>query len=315
MDQRTREQTLRQARERAERARKAARERSNRMYGGSDATGTDHESMARENAIREAVARAQTANRTQHGQTGQRAMDSARRAAEEIQRRHMYGGYDGQHDEEAVRRAVQDASRRAAQKRQNGQRANQYYEDDEDDQDGGWGKGSSKTVKLVKRLENNKAKGKEVTGSVNSHRSFKAFVNGKELTGNGTKGVGTTKRYFHGTPSAAARKVVAILHKGVEKSGINAVNVTGVGKAVDIRLEEVTKGVRKADGGRFTHEYFGWREDTPAKTVTKNGPNGPIQVTFSGRNRVVPKRKFNSAQEAMNASEKIGQNIKSKKGL
>lgn len=206
----------------------------------------------------------------------------------------------------------------------------------ENKQEGGWAKGASKTAKLQLRLKKIKdgnkkivykkgknagqtktvtmptytQKGVEKEHSHHAKRSYKAFINGAELVGKSTKG-GETRRYFHGEPLAAAKKVVSQLKKG-------GTNVDGVANAQHIKLEEVTKGVRKVKGDHFSYEYYGWREAMTAKPkLDKNGQpmkdkEGKV-ITFTGKNRAVPVRDAKSAQEALNKSTAIGAKIKDRK--
>uniref|UniRef100_A0A6C0BK17 Uncharacterized protein n=1 Tax=viral metagenome TaxID=1070528 RepID=A0A6C0BK17_9ZZZZ len=150
-----------------------------------------------------------------------------------------------------------------------------------------------------------------------SIRSFTAEVNGVPLG---------EKRYFHGHPMAAARKVVSMVNreikphkisgyekktkegkkviaertadgKGVEFSSI------GEGNAIRIKLTEVSKGVLKAttfvadDGKRhhdkYVFEYFGWR--VPVDSSFARG-NRTIQAKY--RNKVIPARGAASLAEA-----------------
>jgi hypothetical protein len=151
-----------------------------------------------------------------------------------------------------------------------------------------------------------KARAAKKEKSINSVRSYVATINGKELTGMGETGK-VTKRYFHGEPAAAARKVVGQLYKGGEDVG-------GIDNAVKIELTEVTRGVRKADKSRFTYTYFGWRETTTAKTIKFPGKDGREQkVTYTGKHVAVPARGKSSAAAANAASKAIGEKIKAAK--
>lgn len=251
-----------------------------------------------------------------------RAHEAAVRATQAIQSGQKMQSRQG--SEAAVARAVADASRRAAaaaRAAQTGQYAqvSQFGEadGDVDDQEGGWLKGQSKTTKLKARLAKKLAAGKEVKGSVNANRSFKATVNGVPLKGVGSKG--DTNRYFHGEPAAAARKVVAQLRKGhkLSKDGaytIQPVDVDGINNAVVIKITEVTKGVTNHKGQQYTHEYFGWSEplETP-RTVTKQGANGPVTITVSRKNIAVPKSTHTNAAAAKAKSANKGAKIKSAK--
>jgi hypothetical protein len=309
-----------QAKERARRARESARDRADRMYGGN---GQDEE-VSREDAVREAVARA--TQRAQNAQRGQNTQNAQR-------------GQNAQNAQRGQNAQSRQMAETPAERRNRDERRRR------EEQDGGWKKGASKTAKLVNRLNNRAAKaaaGEMTKGekkpmpitapklnksgglSVNSTRSYRATVDGSLLKGNGK--AGATNRYFHGEPSAAAKKVIGMLHKGHSKSGIEARNVSGINNAVKITLEEVTKGVRKADGKRFAYEYFGWRDQLSAEKAAKashvaHDKNGnAVTISPTAINRAVPIRKdpstgkrYTNATAAYNASTAIGAKIKANK--
>ena len=303
-----RELLVKQARERAEKARKAARSSANYMHGGSD--GSTDEQEARENAIREAVRRAQQANtdyalkRAQHDDS-----DPALRRA--------------QHDDSDHQ---QPSSRRTTNSSRQGERGtpsdhiygDHYFtgtdlpdhevgdheqsedERDEDNQDGGWKKGYKKTQLLIDGLEDKKIRHKvkknvhegtkgDLLPTDYHHRKYIADVDGSRY--------GTT---FTGSPIVAARKVVGSLHK-------KGVPVTGIDKAVTIELYEITTGVYRDKKCLSHHKYYGWREEIdPPKKVKK----GEIEYDIKGRNFAVPKRNFSSAKEALEKTNAIGKKIK-----
>jgi hypothetical protein len=155
---------------------------------------------------------------------------------------------------------------------------------------------------------------------MNSLRSYKAIVNGVEIG---------PKRYFHGSPIAAARKVVGVLNKDVhytkERDGVvpkdkpAMMPSIGVENALDIKLVEVTKGVHKGKKGtdKYTYEYFGWRDNVKAKgqkdaekiKVDENGDSfkevkkGNRVVRVYWENIAIPKRKQTTVQAAIKAKE------------
>lgn len=289
-----------ETRRRAEAARRAAQRaaEARRRVSGDESEGSQGAQVAE--ARRRAQAAAQRMQTGQRRQTGQRGTQTRQRS-ESTERTEtmeddyeMEGGWGKRRMEGRGRRDSYSRSRR--------------------DLEGGWAKGAKKIPANVQKRLSKKPAGK----SIHSVRSYKAIVNGKELTGTGK--AGATKRYFHGEPAAAARKVVGQLNKAGQ-------NVTGVGSAADIKLVEVTKGMRKADGSRYTYEYYGWRDDSAPKTVQKTlkkattigGVQQPagskISVTFSHKNKAVPKRDATSADAALSKSNSIGSKIKAKKGL
>ena len=300
MDQRI----VEQARERARRAREDARNRSSQMLGDASSGSllqTPGE-QAREEAVRRAIQEAsRRAAQSKYG-GGDASGSQAGRSGQATRSGQAARSAQAGRSAQAARSA--QAGRRGSQSSQGNQAGRRGSQSSQGNQEGGWGKGQSKVTKLTNRLTK---KGKmtngemaEGEGSINSFRSYRAYINGQELTGTGAKG--ETKRYFHGEPAAAARKVVSQLHKGGQN--------TDIGQNIRIRLEEVTKGVRKADGGRYQYEYYGWREAlAQPKTVNKAGQT----ITFNARNRVVPVRKAGSAQAARQASEAIGKKIQAKK--
>jgi hypothetical protein len=133
---------------------------------------------------------------------------------------------------------------------------------------------------------------------LNSIRSFTAVVNGRPLG---------EKRYFHGEPRAAARKVISMINKEIVEHKVDGahprqvaakpVEFSTIGKtnAVHIKLTEVTKGVLKstkvlgADGKmhreHYTYEYFGWR--VPSEKSFTRGGN---EITTAFKNVVIPAR-------------------------
>jgi hypothetical protein len=156
---------------------------------------------------------------------------------------------------------------------------------------------------------------------MNSLRSYKAVVNGVEIG---------PKRYFHGSPIAAARKVVGVLNKDVHYTKTNKKGIVpedkpammpsiGMEHALDIKLIEVTKGVHKGKKGtdKYSYEYFGWRDGVKAKgpkdaakiEVDENGRNfkgvrkGNRVVRVYWENIAIPKRKQTTVQAALKAKE------------
>lgn len=180
-------------------------------------------------------------------------------------------------------------------------------------QEGGWGKGKSKTEKLKTRLNNSN---KITDGSIDSHRSYVAIVNGIPLKSSNINGL--NKRYFHGKPLAAARKVVSQLSKGHKDKGIYTilpVDVNGIKKAVKIDLKEVTQGVVNAKGEKYMYSYFGWNENLsdPVVINKKNKDGSNIAITVTKKNIAIPVREYKNATEALAASNIIGSHIKAGK--
>ena len=134
-------------------------------------------------------------------------------------------------------------------------------------------------------------------------RSYKAYVNGT-LIGNGHR------IYFHGTPQAAAKKVVNMLHKGHSRFEIQpwGNKILGINNAVKIDLIEVTKGAKnpankcKCSGEDLRCRYFGWRE-----TIEQESEGATMTKMIT---RAVPVRHANSASEAYKISQSIGNKIK-----
>jgi hypothetical protein len=151
-----------------------------------------------------------------------------------------------------------------------------------------------------------------------SLRSFTAELDGVPLG---------DKRYFHGSPTAAARKVISMVNRQIKEHEIRSYttkkgkvmparhvdeklpefDTVGKEHAVRIKLTEVTKGVLKsnkvlgADGKNhrehYTYEYFGWR--VPASTGFSRGGK---QIAAGFKNVVLPARKGESLAEAERAA-------------
>jgi hypothetical protein len=326
----------------------------------------------RADAVRRAIAeaRARRGQRgdmsPQRGQRGDMSATPAERATQEAVRRAVEGAsraveqaarsQAGQRGQRGQQRQQGQQGRQQRQQGQQGQQAQQARQRsqspqrgqsfEEADQYGGWGKGGSKTASLSTRLTSragnaetaDSVKRKRVKGvltdeiSVNAHRSFRAKVDGVDLVGDSKSGE-PSARYFHGDPQAAAKKVVAILHKGQSKGLKGSKNVLGQSNAVKIELMEVTKGVSKAnvskakkaadkDAAKFSHSYYGWREPTSPKTVTSKTitdpkTGAPLVRTFAFRNRAIPIRKEGGAElslsQSLAKSNSIGQKIKASK--
>jgi hypothetical protein len=288
----------------------------------------------------------------------EQARERARQAREEARR--MYGGGDVSQD--AVRRAVESAARRAESERRDREEEDEEQQggnQSEDEQEGGYPKGYKKlTRRVTKKSASKKASKKSApkkaskksaskkaskksaskkaskksgskkaskksaskkSGSKKSaskksgskkaskkvvrvaskskkevaKRSFLAEVDGKKLSGeNGAA------RYFHGTPSAAARKVVSSEHRHGSK-------VDRFDNAVKIVLTEVTQGVRNAQGKHFKYSYYGWREllKAPLKITKKQADgSGAVNVTVTAKSKVVPAKQGQSAKAAVMAS-------------
>lgn len=233
--------------------------------------------------------------------------------------------------------------------------------DEELEMEGGWASGALKIARLEQRLRRNPDKSIPVRHRIvnengkrtyvptnvpqyNRFRSFRAEVDGVPLRGlgkitrtdkkTGTKStrVGETNRYFHGTPSGAAKKVVSQLQKGLTRTVTNkstgakelkvlpgSRDVTGIDRAVHIRLIEVTAGVRKTDGKNFVYTYYGWRQplkDGPHAVYAKEDVNKekPLYTT-THKSVVVPVKGARSAQEAYDISRKLGSEIKQLKTM
>lgn len=147
-----------------------------------------------------------------------------------------------------------------------------------------------------------------VKRSPNQYRTYRAIVDGEELVGtHGDQKLIDTdapapRRYFHGSPEAAARKVISSIHKRHEH------DVIGIGKAVHVHLIEVTKGYRNSKGKHFEYDYFGWREPYTG-TMSRGGK----QIEVTGKNRAVPTRGKKTAEEALRISENIGKRVQAGK--
>lgn len=235
----------------------------------------------------------------------EKAKESARRARANAHRKLMWGGdgeevdkveFDDFEPEFEQSGGVEDAVARAVQRAQEAEDAVGDFEiEDEDwadleDQEGGFKNFELLKAKVADRKSVLVSKfGVDGVPSdkaiMNSLRSYKAVVNGHLLG---------PKRYFHGSPIAAARKVVGILNKDVHYTKKNNKGVVptdkpaempsvGINNALDIKLIEVTKGVHKGKHGadKYTYEYFGWRDNVKAK-----GPKdaGKIKVGSDGKN-------------------------------
>ncbi len=298
----------------------------------------DMSATPQERAPQEAVRRA-VEQASQAVEQAGRAQQSRQRAQSPQRGQRAQRAQQGRQRAQSPQRAQQ-----ARQRSQSPQRAQQAFEME---QYGGWGKGGSKTASLATRLQTragnaetaDSVKRKRVKGvltdevSVNAHRSFRAKVDGVDLVGDSKNGA-SSARYFHGDPQAAAKKVVAILHKGLSKGLKGSKNVEGQGNAVRIDLIEVTKGVSKAnvskakkladkDATKFAHSYYGWREAAKApKVVTSKSiidpKTGQLLVrTFNFTNRAIPIRKQDGAElslaQSLAKSSAIGQKIKAAK--
>jgi hypothetical protein len=185
-------------------------------------------------------------------------------------------------------------------------------EEDEYDQEGGKKnfdlikeKAAERQALLVKRWGAEKVP--KLKTIMNNLRSYVATVTKDGVSR--TLGGGKKKRYFHGAPLAAARKVVAVINRKGE------MNTIGQGSAVGILLKEVTKGVHKGKNGKdkYTYEYFGWREKleepvqnevTRKSYTTKQGVVKPAvmkTVVREYRNIAIPKRKQATVEGALRA--------------
>lgn len=105
--------------------------------------------------------------------------------------------------------------------------------------------------------------------SVNAYRTYRVYVNGKLLVGKHKDEDKMTKdgkpaplpvRYFHGSPIAAARKVIGSMFKRKE---------IDKNKPVMIKLFEVTKGYRPLKGKFFEYQYWGMREGITNADIAK----------------------------------------------
>lgn len=168
----------------------------------------------------------------------------------------------------------------------------------------------------------------------NNKRTYRTEINGKLLVGKGGN-----VAYFHGTPQAAAKKVVTSLRK-------RNIDIDNISKAKLIKLIEVTRGIRKIDKNEyFTYQYYGWRDNIVTE-ITKSmidnillksvlneselnkyiGKHGTIVlkigknkeeriILFKGKNIAIPMRGKNTPVEALKASKSIGLKIKNNKDL
>ena len=237
----------------------------------------------------------------------ERARNRARQARDAARNRagRMFGGGGADEEEwvsgdssvgqdDAVRQAVQRARQAANESRRR-----------REEMSGGWKAGTTKIQGISEKRRANLAEGR----TLNSLRTYKVSVNGQALKGSNknkkTGEVTETTRYFHGSPEAAARKVIASLNK----EGV--LNVTGKSNSAKLALTEVTKGVKKADGGKFEYTYFGWREKLE-HPIERQTPTG--SYTIENRNIAIPSRGL-SFDEALEKSKQIGRKIKAAKGL
>jgi hypothetical protein len=125
-----------------------------------------------------------------------------------------------------------------------------------------------------------------------STRTYVAYI----CKGSGAKKLLTSpvgdksKIYFHGLPSAAARKVLTALtkkrklSKGRYTSIYTKNALTGSKNAVRICLHEVTKGLHGLDGEKFQYEYFGWNQKCAGKSITlshKDSRGRKVTNTFT----------------------------------
>lgn len=251
----------------------------------------------------------------------EKARESARRARARAQ---MMGGETPLE----VKQAVDEAVRRAKLRQQGGEmdefdEMDEIDEMDEFDQEGGdmdefdefdefEQEGGKKNFNLLKLRAEEKlaimrdrmpyllvSKLPSLRAVMNSLRTYKVFVgDNKQLLGQ--------KRYFHGSPLAAARKVVAMLNKDIKmKDGSvkrAAMPSVGIENAVPIVLQEVTKGVHKSKEAQvpYVYEYFGWRQ---ALAVPKRFVKGNRTIEVHWENVAVPKRGATTAVKAAQLSE------------
>jgi len=148
-------------------------------------------------------------------------------------------------------------------------------------------KAMKKAVKKVKRTIKKTTKPKNA-----SDRTYVAYI----CKGNGAKRLLTSpvgdksKIYFHGLPSAAARKVLTALTKKRNVSNTRSTSIynknslTGSKNAVRICLHEVTKGLHNVEGDKFQYEYFGWNQKCTGKPITlshKDSRGRKVTNTFT----------------------------------
>jgi len=280
---------LEQARERARQAREEAR----RMYGGGDVS---------QDAVRRAV------------ESAARRAESERRDREE-EDEEQQGGNQSEDEQEggypkgykkltrrvtkksaskkaSKKSASKKASKKSASKKASKKSASKKASKKSGSKKSGSKKSASKksgSKKASKKVVRVASKSKKEVAK----RSFLAEVDGKKLSGeNGAA------RYFHGTPSAAARKVVSSEHRHGSK-------VDRFDNAVKIVLTEVTQGVRNAQGKHFKYSYYGWREllKAPLKITKKQADgSGAVNVTVTAKSKVVPAKQGQSAKAAVMAS-------------
>lgn len=133
---------------------------------------------------------------------------------------------------------------------------------------------------------------------MNSHRSYIAYVNGNLLKGP------KNNRYFHGSPIAAARKVISIINKKDAKQSPIFSSV-GIQNAVSIQLQEVTKGVRKSGKPKkpYVYDYFGWLEQLKDD---KKFMRDDKEFKASFKSIAIPKRNAPDVLTAINLSKAAG---------
>jgi hypothetical protein len=171
------------------------------------------------------------------------------------------------------------------------------------------GRAEAHRAQLIASLgEGNVPKLKAIMAAMRTYKIYVGAIGSKkvDLIGN--------KRYVHGLPLAAARKVVAIcakpeLNSAGKPLGLG-MNLNGADNAIHIKLVEVTKGVHYAKGkagkvGKpYEYHYFGWRTPIQGKEIVREG----VAFTPKWKNEAVPTRKFDSLEDAVAARSEVGLN-------
>jgi hypothetical protein len=210
--------------------------------------------------------------------------------------------------EEAIARARQAAQR------------SQFIEEDEIGQEGGDKNLEYPSAKAQVLYDNLPAPKPKIETFMNSLRSYHAVVNGKPL-------VGKSSRLFHGTPEAAARKVVSMITKSINgEKVVKPVEATAtIDTPAQITLIEATKGVHKtprkgAKSMSYVYNYYGWKEKIIPHEIIRNGEKVMIPEPYTRggknfiptlRNVVIPARGMNFA-DAMKYHEVASARSKSK---
>lgn len=163
------------------------------------------------------------------------------------------------------------------------------------------------------------------TKVINALRSYKVYVNGILLIGDSVKQPG--KRYFHGSPVQAARKVMSKLDSDYKKGRGNFKQIVqGIDNAVFIRLIEVTKGVYKcpplirskktgqmirnnrAHKQHYEYAYYGWRQPITATAIGHKDKDGK-QILAKFKSIAIPARGYETAGEAWARRREIGAKV------